>query len=78
MLYEVCAFTHGQHGRGQQPPGEELQEDHDHGMSHCGSASSVLQRAETNVNPTSMLRLTPPTCSDRWSAAGVVFKNKRL
>lgn len=41
-----CEFTHGQHGRGQQPPGEELQEDHHHRMSHSGSAPAELQIAE--------------------------------
>lgn len=58
-LYEamfVLMFTHGQHGRGQQPPGEELQEDHHHRMSHFGPAPAVLRREREaeNINYSSV------------------------
>lgn len=46
----IVVFTHGQHGRGQQPPGEELQEDNHHRVGDFGSASAVLQREETHTN----------------------------
>lgn len=38
----VIRFTYSQHGCGQQPPGEELQEDHHNCMGDFGSAPAVL------------------------------------
>lgn len=46
----IAVFTHGQHGRGQQPPGEELQEDNHHRVGDFGSAAAVLQREERHTN----------------------------
>lgn len=53
-------LTYSQHGRGQQPPGEELQEDHHHRVSHFGSASAVLQTELAAVTPCSC---SSPKCS---------------
>lgn len=47
----AVGFTYSQHGRGQQSPGEELQEDHHHRVSDFGSASAVLQ---TQRSPASL------------------------
>lgn len=42
----VIRFTYSQHGRSQQPPGEELQEDHHNCMGDFGSAWAVLPTQE--------------------------------
>lgn len=46
---DMHSVTHSEHGRSEQTPGEELQEDHYHRVVHTGSADALLGLRQTHA-----------------------------